>query len=136
MLMFIKQPLYTAMRINVKVTSPKGFYSDNLPSSEVSGTVATIVEIEKKLTGYLEKAVVLELDTSVWLSGTHGQKLLLQLDSELAMTRLLQGKSNSANVFLIPHQLSPTRQGIYEDERLVFIGQAILTPISLSTTKT
>ncbi len=135
MLMFIKQPLYTAMRINVKVTSPKGFYFDNLPSSEVSGTVSTIVEIEKKLTGYLEKAVILELDTIVWLSGMHSQKLLLQLDSELAMTRLLQGKSNWANVFLIPHLLSPTRQGIYEDERLVFIGQAMLTPISLSTAR-
>ncbi len=135
MLMFVNQERYTAMRIHVKVVSPTNFHFDNLLSSEISGAVATIAELEKKLTGYLEKAVVIELDSRVWLSGISGQRLLLQPDSELAMMRLLQGKSNWANVYFIPHALPPTPQGIYQDEQLVFIGRAMLTPISSSTVK-
>lgn len=118
------------MRINVKVTSPTDFRFDNLPTSEINGAVSTIAELEKKLTGYLEKAIVLQLDAEVWVSGTQGSRLLLQFDSELATTRLLQGKSNWANVYLIPHALAPTRQGIYEDSKLVFIGRAMAVPLS------
>jgi len=135
MLMFVNQELCTAMRIHIRVVSPTNFYFDNLLSSEISGTVATIAEIEKKLTGYLEKAVIIELDRCVWLSGISGQRLLLQPDSELAMMRLLQGKPNWANVYLIPHALSPTPQGIYEDGQLIFIGRAILPPTSFSSAK-
>lgn len=128
----IRHKSHSCMRVNVKITSPTDFYFDNLASSEINGTLSTVVELEKKLPGYLEKAIVLQLDTEVWISGTSGSSLLLQCDSEHATIRLLQGKSNWANVYLIPHAFVPTRQGIYEDANLVFIGRAMVVPLSSS----
>ncbi|MDW8466542.1 MAG: hypothetical protein RML35_10335 [Chloroherpetonaceae bacterium] len=102
----------------------------NQPATdEVTGTILTVAELEKKVTGYVEKSLVICLNSPVNLTGVRSDRLLLHLESEFAMQRLFRGQLNRGNLYLIPSGLAPTPQGIYEDSKLIFIGRVAASPL-------
>lgn len=117
------------MKLLLKVTSPVGFQFDNPPTDTVTGTILTVAELEKKVTGYVEKSVVVELNATVCLADVQSTRLLLHLESDLALQRLFRGQSNRGNLYLIPDGVAPSPQGIYEDTKLLFIGHASAAPL-------
>jgi proteasome lid subunit RPN8/RPN11 len=118
------------MRVNIKITSPTGFHFDDHLDSEVNGTLDRPIELEKKLTGYVEDAALVTLDAPVQLSGKIGRRLLLHVEGRDHVHRIFKGESDWATVFFVPDGVMQERSGSFMDSNLIEVGRGMTVSLA------
>lgn len=115
------------MIINIKISNPRTF---RFPSgySDIDASIIKPIEVQKRLIGSIESALVARIASPILINGVYGNRLVLLMDERTKISRVMMGYSVWADVYLVPQHVSLIG-GMLMDTELARLGTAMIVMI-------
>jgi proteasome lid subunit RPN8/RPN11 len=115
------------MIINIKITNPRSF---RFPSgySDIDASIIKPIEVQKRLVGSIESALVARIASPILVNGVYGSRLVLLMDERTKISRVMMGYSVWADVYLVPQHI-PLTSGFLMDTDLARLGTGMIVMV-------
>ncbi len=115
------------MIVNIKISNPRSFRFPN-GSSDIDASIVKPIEIQKRLVGSIESALVARIASPIQINGVQGNRLILLMDERTKVSRVMMGYSVWADIYFVPQHVSLVG-GIVMDNELIRLGLGMIVMV-------